>query len=486
VTISVETPVPHADELFIGSRWVTPLGSARAAVVSPATGETVADLADVSMADADRAVAAARTAFDNGPWPRLSLDERREIVSRFAAAMAGRSTAIDHAQALESGMPITTAQGFSAWANMVAQDVIDTSRTAPVVERREIASGPIEIRHEPVGTVLSILTYNGAHVVLALGVVPALLMGNVVICKLPPESRMIGHFLADAAEEAGFPEGVLSVFTAGAEVSRHLVAHEDVDAIHFTGGTEVGAQIASEAGKRIARVTLELGGKSAAIVADDADLDLVVEQFLGGAATFQGQLCTALSRVLVTPARHDELVGKLKAGLEGLKIGDPLDPDTQYGPLSERVCQRAEGFIQRAVADGATVVTGGKRAAQFDRGWYLEPTLLDGVRNDMEVAQKEIFGPVYSVITYEDIDDAISIANDSDYGLAGAVFTRDPDLALDVARRVHVGSFQINASVPCLVAPYGGMKMSGYGRVGGLEGLFDLTDIKVIQLPANG
>jgi acyl-CoA reductase-like NAD-dependent aldehyde dehydrogenase len=255
--------------------------------------------------------------------------------------------------------------------------------------------------------------------------------------------------------------------------------------VHFTGGTEIGAEIAATCAKRIARVVLELGGKAAAIVADDADFAEVLPSLLAGMVTYQGQLCVALTRILVSRQRHDELVSQLVAALAQIKIGDPADPGVSYGPMpSERIRSRAQGYIARAVDQGATIAYGGQPPAGRDKGFFLEPALLTNVTNDMEVAQNEIFGPVFAVIPYDDLDDAVRIANDSKYGLASSVYTSSDELAWDVAKRVRVGAFAINGNFPCLTAPYGGVKMSGYGRVAGLEGMLEVTSIKQVAPPS--
>lgn len=482
---AVAVEVPHEHEIFIGSKWTTPATSDLAEVISPTTGEVICSLPAAAIEDADAAVAAARRAFDEGPWPQMDIGERIEILRRFTDALESRAADIDAAVALEVGMPITTAKAFGEAAKMVWDDVLGLASELQVSEIRDTVTGKVEVRHEPVGPTVGILTYNGANIVLGLGGIPGLVVGNPLIAKLPEESRMLGHHIAAAAAEAELPEGVLSIFAANAEVSKYLVAHPDVDAVHFTGGTEIGADVAVSCAKRIARVTLELGGKSAAIVADDADLDEVVPLLLGGMVTFQGQICTALSRILVSRHRHDELVEKLVDALQALQIGDPSDPETDFGPLGLRVLERSEGFIERAVGEGATVATGGKRPEIDEAGWFLEPTLLTDVDNSMEIAQTEVFGPVYTVIAVEDIEEAIRVANDSRYGLAGSVFSGDRELALDVARRIRSGSVSINGNFPCLTQPYGGMKQSGYGRVGGIEGLLDLTEAKVIVLPSD-
>jgi acyl-CoA reductase-like NAD-dependent aldehyde dehydrogenase len=476
--------IPHPTEIHVGGTWRTPTSNGVVEVRSAATEEVVARLPDVTIADADEAVRSARAAFDSGPWPTMALDARIDAVRRFRAALDARTDDLITAWVVETGVPVRTARRLTRAAWLSADDALELVATIPFAETRDTPLGRVELCREPIGPTVAIVTYNGPHVEVGLAVIPALLVGNPVVVKLPPETRMTGHFIAQAAADAQLPAGVLSVFAADADVARHLVAHPDVDAVHFTGGTAIGGEVAAACAKRIARVTLELGGKSAAIVADDADLDTVVPHLVGSMATYQGQTCVALTRVLVSRARHDELVGRLVDALTALRIGDPLERDTDFGPLAgERVRARAEGYIERAVAAGARVATGGRRPPGRDRGYFLEPTLLVDVDNDMEVAQDEIFGPVYCVIPYDDIDDAVRIANDSRYGLAGAIFTQDLDLAREVARRVRTGSFAINAGFPCLTAPFGGVKQSGYGREGGIEGLLELTNLKAVVLP---
>jgi acyl-CoA reductase-like NAD-dependent aldehyde dehydrogenase len=479
-----EIQIPHSDKLYIGGRWEVPLSESVVDVVSPSTEEVLCSLPDASIADADLAVERARAAFDDGLWPSMSLDERIDRVLALRTALEARLPDFARAWAFEAAMPVSTAVAFGESVLPLIDDAINVARSINFRERRSTAAGEVEIRREPVGPVLAILTYNGPLTEFAFTVVPAILVGSPVIVKLPPENRMLGHFLASVVDEADLPEGVLSVLTAGAEVSKHLVAHRGIDMVHFTGGTEIGVDVATSCAQRLARVALELGGKSAAIVADDMELDELVPMLLGGMATYQGQLCVALTRILVSNARHDELVARLIEGLEGLRIGDPLDPEVTYGPMpSARIRDRSEAFIERAVAEGATVATGGRRPAEFERGFFLEPTLLTNVTEAMEIAQTEVFGPVYAVMRYDDMDDAVRIANNTQYGLLSAIYTNDQELAWDVAGRVRVGAFGINGSFPCLAAPYGGVKGSGYGRVAGPEGMLELTNVKQIVIP---
>lgn len=486
-TAAESVRVPHDSELLIGSRWVRPATSNTATVTSAATGETVVELPDVSPADAEAAVDAAHRAFFHSEWRRLPVGERLKVLHRFRNALESRIEQFNQAWSVESGIPAGLAEAFGGMSWMVADDILKIAEDFDLHEIRATAGGTVEIRHEPLGPVLVILTYNGPVIEIGLAVLPALAVGNTVIVKLPPESRMVGHILADAAAEAGFPDGVFSLLTADVEVSRQLVADPRIAGVHFTGGTEIGVDVATSCAKRIAHVTLELGGKAAAIIADDADLDAILPTLIGGMTWYQGQLCVAVTRVLVSRPRHDELVQKLTDAFAALKIGDPLDQSTDFGPLpNERVRARSEGYIARAIEQGATVAYGGKRPEGFDRGYYLEPTLLTDVRPDMEVAQNEIFGPVFCVLAFDSLDEAIEITNSTRYGLASAIFTDDMELANDVARRVDVGSFGINGSFPCLTAPYGGVKQSGYGRASGVEGLLELTRIKTIMNSTTG
>lgn len=473
--------VPHENELFIAGRWVAPSTTDVAKVVSPATGQVVRTLPRPAVADADAAVEAARSAFP--AWSALPVDERLEYVARFCAALDARAEQINAAWAIEAGMPLRDGRDLTSAASEMWNHALETAKSLEFTEVRETFQGPVEIRREPLGPTVAIVAFNGPHMQTALAIVPGLIVGNTFILKLPPLNRMLGYFLADAAAEAGFPEGVFSVLAGDADVSEHLVGHQDVAAVHFTGGNEVGSAIMRACADRIAHVTLELGGKSAAIVAADADLDIAVPALVDGLAQYSGQICVAMTRILVAREIHDELVDRLVAGFAALTIGDPSDPATQWGPLAGlQFRDRAEGYIARAVAAGATIAYGGSRPAGFDEGWYLEPTVLTGVTNDMEVAQNEIFGPVFCVIPFDDLDEAIALANDSRYGLAGSVFTRDVDAARDIAGRVRTGVFAINATFPRLTGPFGGMKQSGFGREGGIEGFWELTATRSIAL----
>lgn len=472
--------VPHHNELFIGSRWVEPAEAGRADVVSPYTAEVITTLPRPTPADAEAAVSEAAAAFD--AWHGLSFDERHAVLSRFCAELDQRVGEISRTWALEAGMPLRNGVELTDAASTFWNRALEQSKTAPWVEVRKTDLGDIEVRHEAIGPTVGIVAFNGPHMQFALAIIPALLAGNTMIIKLPPECRMLGYLFGDAADQAGFPAGVLSILAGDADVSQYLVEHPAVEAVHFTGGTEVGTAVMHSCADRVANVVLELGGKSASIILADADLDTAVPALVDAMAQYSGQICVAMTRLLVAREIHDELVERLVDGLHSLQIGDPADPETTWGPLAaDRFRERAEGYIERAQKAGATIAYGGNRPAGLT-GYFLEPTLLTEVTNDMEVAQNEIFGPVFCVIPFDTVDEAITTANDSRYGLSGSVFSTDEDTALFVARQVRSGVFVINATFPCLAAPFGGMKRSGFGREGGPEGLFALTQMKAVTL----
>jgi len=479
---ALDFDISHTDELFIAGRWVAPHSTVRADAVAPFDRQVIASLPVPDVVDADKAVAAAVVAFE--AWNAASLEERLEPVSRFCAALDARREEISRLWAEEAGMAVATATDLTNAASDFWNKALADVASLPWSEVREDPLGRVEVHREGIGPTVAIVAFNGPHMQFALAVIPGLLAGNTMIIKLPPEVRALGYLFGEAAEEAGFPEGVVSILAADVDVSSHLVSHPDVAAVHFTGGTEVGTSVMHACADRVAHVTLELGGKSAAIVAADADLDFTVPQLVDCMAMYSGQICVTMSRLLIAREIHDEVVERLLEGLAGLTIGNPLDPETTWGPLaSERYRERAEGYIERAVAAGATIAYGGKRPEGFDDGYFLEPTLLTNVTNDMEVAQDEIFGPVYCVIAFDQLDDAVRLANDSRYGLSGSIFTTDERRGREIARRVRSGVFIINATFPCLVGPFGGMKQSGFGREGGPEGAFELTAVKTITLP---
>jgi acyl-CoA reductase-like NAD-dependent aldehyde dehydrogenase len=336
-----------------------------------------------------------------------------------------------------------------------------------------------------VGVVAAIVPWNAPVTLAAWKLAPALAAGCTVIVKPPPEAPLSNLVLAESLGAAGLPEGVVSVLPGDREAGEHLVTHPGVDKVAFTGSTAAGKRIMALCADRVARVSLELGGKSAAIVCSDADLDVAIARIVGGGMHLSGQVCGAHTRVLVSRDRYDEVVDRAATLAESIPYGDPFDPKTVVGPLvAERQRERVEGYIASAVADGARIAAGGHRPGHLPKGWYVPPTILADVDNGMRVAQEEIFGPVLSFIPFDGEDDAIRIANDSRYGLSGGVWAGDTDRAVGLARRMRTGSVAVNGSYPPFpLVPFGGLKESGLGRELGPEGLASFLEPRSIGLP---
>jgi aldehyde dehydrogenase (NAD+) len=473
------------DALFIGGHWVKPSSDATIDVVSPSSEEVVGRVPAPSAGDVDRAVLAARDAFDNGPWPRLAPAERAAVLRRIADGIEQRAAELAEIVTTENGTPISisrTAQVLGAIPHLRAY--------AELAERYEFARtrDGVSIRaavvREPVGVVAGIVPWNGPLVLTLMKLAPALAAGCTFVCKPPPETPLCFTVLAEICQQAGLPDGVLSFIPGDREAGRALVAHPAVDKVAFTGSTAAGRWIMAECAAGIKRVSLELGGKSAAIILDDADAKTAIAQLLPMATMLSGQMCLLQSRVLVPRARQQELVDCLCDAITGLPVGDPFDAGTYYGPLiAARQRARVEEYIAAGREEGATLALGGGRPGHLPRGWYVEPTVFTDVDNGMRIAREEIFGPVTSVIAYDDVDQAIAIANDTEFGLAGAVYTADPARGFEVARRVRAGTFGINCYGTDAKVPFGGYKQSGLGRESGPEGLAEYLETKAIALP---
>ena len=475
------------DRLFIGGRWVAPAGTGTIEVVNPATEAVVGTVPEGTAADMDSAVTAARAAVDSGIWSSAEPAERAQVLARVAAAIRDEAQPLAELITAEVGSPI-------AWSSlaqvMVPAMVFDyyagLGATVAFEDVRPGMLGRTLVRREPVGVVAAITAWNVPLFLAAAKLAPALLAGCAVVLKPAPETPLDALRLAEILADAGLPEGVLSVIPAGRDVGEHLVRHRGVDKVTFTGSTAAGRTIGAICGEQLKRCSLELGGKSAAVLLDDVDLGAALPMLLPNAMMNNGEACIAQTRVLAPRSRYQEVVDALVEAVRALPVGDPLDPATAVGPLVARRQQdRVEGYIRIGQEEGAKIALGGGRPAGTDRGFFVEPTVFVDVDNAMRIAREEIFGPVLAVIAYDGDDEAVAIANDSDYGLCGSVWTADHDRGLGVARRVRTGSYMLNSPVPLDPAtPFGGFKASGVGRELGEEGLELFLEKKSISLPA--
>jgi acyl-CoA reductase-like NAD-dependent aldehyde dehydrogenase len=479
----------HQDELFIGGTWVPAATGERIDVVSPHTESPVATVAAAGPADVDKAVGAARTAFDAGPWPRMEPAARIDAIRRLAKIYGERRPEMAQLITSEIGAPISFAQRAQAalpWAMMNA--FCDVADSYPWREDRPgLYGSDIQVRREPVGVVAAIVPWNMPQFLTVTKLVPALLAGCSVVLKPAPESPLNALLLAELIAEADLPQGVVSVLPGDAALGEYLVKHRGVDKVSFTGSTAAGRAVAAACAPDLKRVSLELGGKSAAIILGDADPAAVATGIRGASLSMSGQICNALTRILVPADRAADFTDALAAEMTSMVVGDPTDKTTQVGPLvARRQQERVRGYIDTGQAEGARLVIGGTAMPDgLDRGWYVTPTLFADADNSMRIAREEIFGPVLTVIPYADEEDAVAIANDSDYGLAGSVWTADTDHGVRIAERIRTGTFGVNQGYTMdPFAPFGGVKSSGYGRELGREGIDGYTDTKSIAVAA--
>jgi acyl-CoA reductase-like NAD-dependent aldehyde dehydrogenase len=478
-------PVAHPDRFFIGGEWVSPSSDSMFDVIDPATEALYFRAAEAQAADMARAVEAARCAFDEGPWPHLSHAERAGYLRQLAEGVRARSADAAQISPRESGVLFSVAAGGGLMAGFSFDLYADLGDTFVFEEPVTPMMGGEHglLLREPVGVVGAIVPWNAPFGQISAKAAPALLAGCTVVVKQAPQAPGEGYIIAEVAEQVGLPAGVLNLVTADREVSELLVRDPRVDKISFTGSTAAGRRIASLCGERIARFTLELGGKSAAVILDDYDLEQAAGIIAEAETLMTGQVCSSLTRIVVSRKRHDEFVEALAATFSKVKVGNPFDEESQMGPLAmQRQRDRVESYIALGVAEGAKLITGGGRPPHLDRGWYIEPTVFGNVDNSSTIACDEIFGPVLSVIPAADERDAVAIANDTIYGLNASVFTNDVGRALDVSRQLRSGTVGHNAFRSDNGVSFGGFKQSGIGREGRVDGLLPYLESKLVVL----
>lgn len=486
--LSVEKArVAHPDRIFIDGRWVEPDGNGRLELVNPSTETAFAAVAEAGPADVERAVSAARRAFDDGPWPRLAPAERAAAMRRLAAAMIRRGPAFEASWIAQVGVPVWMAGGSTAgFAGLLEYyaTMAESYSWEDVRPSQGYISKVAVVVREPVGVVAAIAPWNGPLGSMMIKLAPALAAGCTVIMKPSPETPLECFLLAEAAEEAGLPEGVINLLPADRTVSSLLVSHPGIDKVAFTGSTAVGLDIAATCASRMARYTMELGGKSAAIVLDDFDPAQFGPTVAPLLTMLCGQVCINYSRILVPRSRHDDLVESLSSAMGATVIGDPFAATTMMGPLAmQRHHRKVMDYVELGRTEGARLATGGSMPAGRSCGFFIEPTVFANATNDMRIAREEIFGPVTAVIPFDSEEEAVRIANDSEFGLSGGVFTQDTERAYRMARAVRTGHFTQNGRDFDLTNPFGGFRKSGTGREGGREGLEAFTEIKTVFLP---
>ncbi|MFF3307468.1 aldehyde dehydrogenase [Streptomyces sp. NPDC002952] len=476
------------ERLFIGGSWVEPSSPQLLDIVSPHDRLVVARAAQAQPADVDRAVAAAKKSFEAGEWRLTPPAERIAVLRRFNALREEDAEKIARLISLENGSAgwFTRAgqPGLTRQANAYLRAAEEFGWEETLVPSDPASPVRSVVRREAIGVVAAVIPWNSPFSSATSKLIPALVTGNSVVLKVSPENSLSMGFLAELLERVGLPAGVVSVLPADRETSEHLVSHRDVDKIAFTGSTGAGRRIAAIAGEQLKRVSLELGGKSAAIILPDADIEKAVAGVKFGSLLNNGESCIAQTRILASRSRYEEVVQGLKELVESLKVGDPNDPDTFIGPMIRPDQQeRVRSYIRLGIEEGARLVVGGPQIpAGLDKGNYVTPTLFADVDNSMRIAQEEVFGPVLVVIAYDDEDDAVRIANDSEYGLSGGVWSADEEHALAVARRIRTGTVTINGASIAFDGPFGGFKASGIGREYGAVGIGTYTEYKTITV----
>ncbi|MGI5200225.1 aldehyde dehydrogenase [Spirillospora sp. CA-108201] len=473
-------------EFFIDGAWVASRDGGTHQVIEAATGQPLAKAAMAGTADIDAAVGAARRALA-GPWGGLGNAGRAVLLDRFAGELQARGRETAETVTRENGMPIKMSKSVNGYgpAFMVRYYAELVRGLGAEESRPSAAGGRTIVRREPVGVVAAITPWNYPQPLAAMKLAPALAAGCTVVLKPSPETALDAYAFAESAVAAGLPAGVVNVVPGGREAGAHLVEHPGVDKVAFTGSTVAGRAIGEVSGRLLRPATLELGGKSVSLVADDADLDLFSARLLDVSLPNNGQTCHAGTRILAPRGRYDEVVDAITETVRGYRVGDPLDRSTQIGPMVSRAQrQRVLDYIEIGKSSGARLTVGGGIPVDLAEGWFVEPTVFADVDNGDVIAREEIFGPVLAVLPYDTIDEAIAIANDSDYGLGGTVWTADEERGIEIGRRIQTGSFGVNHYELDLDAPFGGVKGSGLGRELGPEGLEPYLVYKSIYLGA--
>lgn len=473
------------DALFIDGRWVRPSSSVRTTALNATTEDILGTSPEAGVADVDHAVAAARRAVSDSAWSTMSGADRAAAMHRFADELEKRTSELTRTVSQKNGMPIGLSEAFEgAFAIGLLRYYADLAVTMSDEEVRPSQAGlETVVRRSPVGVVAAIVPWNYPVVLAMSKIAPALAAGCAVVVKpSPPATVLDSYVVAEAVDAAALPPGVINWVPGGPDIGAYLVAHRGVDKVAFTGSTAAGRAVATACAGLLRPVTLELGGKSAAILLDDVELDAIMPDLQFIAFMNNGQTCVTCSRILVPASRYGEMVDALAARVSALRIGDPLDRSTEIGPMATAAHrERVKGFIEKGKGE-ARLVVGGGRPGGLRKGWFIEPTLFACESNDITIAQEEIFGPVLAVIPYRDDADAVRIANDTAYGLGGTVFSADTERAKGIARQVHTGTIGINGYPISVGSPFGGVKDSGIGREFGpeaLDGYLQLTSMYI-------
>lgn len=466
---------------YIGGQWVFPETDALFSLISPVTEEVQTELPAGSIADMAKALDAADAAFQTGPWPRLTPAERASYLCRVADEIRARLPLFKRLWPAQIGAPLWMSEGFVPSAPAHFDFFAGLADSFAFEEERETQGGYAKVLREPVGVCALIVPWNSPLFLLTQKLAPALLSGCTVVVKPSPEAPIDALLVAECVEAAGIPAGVVNVVPADRETGDWLIRQPQISKVSFTGSVAAGRHIAAVCADRIARVSLELGGKSASIICEDADISEWLESAMPFTMPLAGQVCFSQTRILVPHSRHKEIVEAFADAMSARTLGDPWELSTYMGPVANAVQRdRVLNYIDIAKKEGARAVIGGEAAAGFNRGFFIEPTIFEDVTSEMRVAQEEVFGPVVCIIDYENDDDAIRIANESNFGLSGTVYSRDVRRAEMIARQVRTGNVSINGLQLDPGIPFGGYKQSGIGREAGPEGLQPYLETKAI------